>query len=371
MSALPITQLSAPTDRLDLGIGQPDPTFLPIALFEQLRADPLSLAYGAPAGDGRFRKALATWLSEHYRVPVEADRLLISNGSTNALDRICASFARPGDTVLVDDPTYFIARQLLADHQLTLIPVPRDDQGLDAQALKALIDQHQPAFCYCIPTFHNPCGHTLTVERRAQLVDIARQTGCLLVADEVYQLLHFDTPPPPPLASFDAQAPVISIGSFSKILAPGLRLGWMQTTPPLLEKLTQAALFSSGGGLNPFTSALVQPLLQNGRLNAHLVWLRQQLQRRCQALVTALHQQMGTAVSFTAPLGGYFIWATLNRPIDSETLLPEAMAAGAGFLPGARFSDHPDNRSALRLCFAYYDEHQLVEAVRRLARIIA
>lgn len=370
MSALPITQLIAPTDRLDLGIGQPDPAFLPIALFEQLRADPMSLAYGAPAGDGRFRTALASWLTEHYPVSVAADNLLITNGSTNALDRICASFARPGDTVLVDDPTYFIARSLLADHELTLVPIPRDDDGPDPEALSALIDQHKPAFCYCIPTFHNPTGHTLSSERRRQLVAVARQSDCLLVADEVYQLLHFETPPPPPLASFDARAPVISIGSFSKILAPGLRLGWIQTNPDLLDKLTQSAVFNSGGGLNPFTSALVQPLLQDGRLNTHLLQLRQQLTCRCQALVTALHQEMGEAIRFTAPQGGYFIWAKLNRSIDSETLLPDAIAAGAGFLPGARFSAEAANHSALRLCFAYYPEEQLVEAVRRLASVI-
>ncbi|PTY35956.1 hypothetical protein BGP77_01110 [Saccharospirillum sp. MSK14-1] len=370
MSVLPITQLIAPTDRLDLGIGQPDPAFLSAVLFEPLQADALSLAYGAPAGDGRFRTALGGWLTEHYPVSVAPEHLLITNGSTNALDRICASFARPGDTVLVDDPTYFIARTLLADHELTLIPIPRDAEGPDPLALSALIDQHKPAFCYCIPTFQNPCGYTLSSARRQQLVDVARQSNCLLVADEVYQLLHFDTPPPPPLASFDEQAPVISIGSFSKILAPGLRLGWIQTNPELLDKLTQSAVFNSGGGLNPFTSALVQPLLEDGRLNTHLMQLRQQLKDRCQALVAALHEHLGDAISFTAPQGGYFIWVTLNSPIDSETLLPDAIAAGAGFLPGARFSAQADNRSALRLCFAFYDEERLVEAVRRLASVI-
>jgi len=313
---------------------------------------------------------MADWLSEHYPLAVAADNLLITNGSTNALDRICASFARPGDTVLVDDPTYFIARRLLADHELNLIAIPRDSDGPDLQALSELIEQHKPAFCYCIPTFHNPCGDTLSSERRAQLVDIARQHNCPLVADEVYQLLHFDTPPPAPLASFDTRAPVISIGSFSKILAPGLRLGWIQTNPELLDKLTQSAVFNSGGGLNPFTSALVQPLLQDDRLNAHLVQLRQQLKSRCRALVTALHQEMGEAISFTAPQGGYFIWAKSNRPIDTETLLPEAIAAGVGFLPGARFSGHPDHHSALRLCFAYYPEDLLVDAVVRLASVI-
>ena len=149
-----------------------------------------------------------------------------------------------------------------------------------------------------------------------------------------------------------------------------MRLGWIQTNPELLDKLTQSAVFNSGGGLNPFTSALVQPLLQDGRLNTHLVQLRQQLQSRCQVLVTALHEHLGEAISFTTPQGGYFIWAQLNRPVDSETLLPEAMAAGAGFLPGARFSAQVDNHSALRLCFAYYDEAHLVEAVRRLASVI-
>lgn len=369
MSDLPITQLTAPTDRIELSIGQPDPKLLPAELFQQLNSDTLALAYGAPAGDGRFRDSLATWLSGHYGVGVSAESLMVTNGSSNALDLICARFSQPGDTVLVEDPTYFIARRQLADHGLKTVAMPMDAEGPDPAGLEALIEEHRPAFCYCIPTFHNPGGYTLSAERRAGLVAVARRTGCPLVADEVYQLLHFDAAPPPPLACFDDQAPVLSIGSFSKILAPGLRLGWIQSNGRLQQRLTDAALIASGGGLNPFTSALVRPLIDSGRLDDHLRQLRGTLAARRDALAAALSRDLNGQLSFTTPDGGYFIWARLSHRQDAEALLPEALKAGVGFLPGQRFSDHPDQARAMRLCFAFYDAADLDQACRRLASL--
>lgn len=370
MTALPITQLTVPTDRLELGIGQPDPALLPVELFQHLQADAAALAYGAPAGDGRFRNALAAWLQDQGIDDVSGEQLMVSNGSSNALSLLCSQLARPGDTVLVDDPTYFIARQLLAEQGLKLVPVPADDDGLDPQALARLIEQHRPAFCYCIPTFQNPGGGTYTSARRAALVEIARHTGCPLVADEVYQLLYFDQPPPPPLASFSDTAPVYSIGSFSKILAPGLRLGWIQAAPTLLAQLSQAAVLNSGGGFNPFGAHLIQPLLETGMLSRHLAQVRATLANRCATLVNALHRELGDRLVFECPQGGYFIWASWADGADSETRLAEALAAGVGYLPGARFSDDPDNAAALRLCFAFYNDSQLEAAASRLARAL-
>lgn len=364
-----ITQLTPPDDRIELAIGQPDPNLLPAALFESTRVERLNLAYGAEPGDGRFLEVLADWLSSQYGITVAPEALMVTNGSSNALDMICTRLGHSNKTVLVEDPTYFIARRQLADHGFTVKAVPMDDQGVDTTALARMIETHRTAFFYTIPTFHNPTGITQSPERRAAVVRLSRETGCPIVADEVYPLVHFGQQPPPPLASYDDQAPVYSIGSFSKILAPGLRLGWIQGTPATLEPILSGALLASGGGLAPATSALVRPLIESGQLDTHLNALRQTLQARQAALVKSLRQQARERLDFTAPQGGYFLWCHWLDEPDAARRLPDALKAGVGYLPGDRFSDAPEQARYLRLCFAFYNEAQLVEAGRRLGQL--
>lgn len=363
------TQVSAPTNRIDLGIGQPDPALLSANLFEQPRVDASVLAYGTEAGDERFRYALAGWLNQRQAQPTSPEHLMITTGSSNALDMICTRFSQPGDTVLVENPTYFIARKQLADHGLTAVAVPMDDEGVDILELAALIEQHKPAFFYTIPTFHNPTGITQSAERRAQLVALARDTACTVVADEVYQYLYYDQPPPPPLASLDERAPILSIGSFSKLLAPGLRLGWIQAPQDMLAPLLGSGLLASGGGLAPVTSSLVRPLLEDGRFDQHLSQLANVYRSRLAALAQGLTDHLGDRLEWTTPTGGYFLWAHWRNGADTEAILPRAHKAGVGYQPGRKFSDSPDQASAMRLCFAFYDETQLTEACVRLSQL--
>lgn len=362
-------QLTPPADRIDLGIGQPDPALLPADLFEQSHIDAAVLAYGTEAGDERFRSALAHWLNQHQSQPASPDNLMVTTGSSNALDMICTRFTKPGDTVLVEDPTYFIARKQLADHGLTAVAVPMDDDGVDILELAARIEQHKPAFFYTVPTFHNPTGITQSAERRAQLVALARDTACPVVADDVYQYLFYAGPPPDPLASLDERAPVLSIGSFSKLLAPGLRLGWIQGQPEMLSRLIGSALLASGGGLAPVTSSLVRPLLEDGRFDQHLARLTTVYRKRLAALVRGLEEHLGDRLVWHAPEGGFFIWTHWRNGVDTEALLPRAHKAGVGYQPGGKFSDSTDQASAMRLCFAFYDEAQLTEASLRLSQL--
>lgn len=361
------TQLTPPADRIDLGIGQPDPALLPGALFMQARVDASVLAYGKEAGDERFRYALASWLNRRQAQPTSPEQLMVTNGSSNALDMICNRLSQPGDVVLVEDPTYFIARKQLADHGLTVVAVPMDSGGVDIAALAELIERHRPVFFYTIPTFHNPTGITQSAQRRARLVALARETGCPVVADEVYQYLYYNQPPPDPLASLDDQAPVLSIGSFSKLLAPGLRLGWIQGQPDRLAPLIGSALLASGGGLAPVTSGLVRPLLEDGRFDHHLERLTTAFRHRLTTLVAGLEDQLGDRLALTVPGGGYFIWAHWLNGMDAEAALPRAHRAGVGYQPGRQFSASPEQASAMRLCFAFYDAHSLEQACTRLS----
>ena len=180
---------------------------------------------------------LADFLSQGYDDQVQPQQLITTAGASQALDLICTFFTRPGDTVFVEEPSYFLALRILQeDHRLHAVPIATDEDGLVPAAVEEALTRHRPVFLYTIPTYQNPTGRTLSRGRRQELLALAEAHDFLIVADEVYHLLHFGTPPPPPFAAQVDSGRVLSIGSFSKILAPGLRLGWMQTTPERAQR---------------------------------------------------------------------------------------------------------------------------------------
>jgi DNA-binding transcriptional MocR family regulator len=362
---------------IDLGVGQPDPELLPLAAMRTATAhrisqpDPLPwLAYGVEQGNGFFREALAQFLSQEYERPVAANDLFVTNGASQGLSMICSLFTRPGDTVLVEDPTYFLALRVFADHQLEVVGVPMDRDGMQVDALEERLVRHRPVLVYTIPSFHNPTSATLSAARRERLVELALRHGCTIVADEVYQLLHYTVTPPPPLAVWADTDAVLSLGSFSKILAPGLRLGWIQAGAGRLERLVHNGLLDSGGGLGPFTSSMVESAIELGLQGEHLLRLRRAYEERATALCDALREYLPPSVDFDVPGGGFFVWLRLPEGLDAHELLPIARRHDVGFQPGRSFSCTQGSRACARLCFAYYDREQLVAGVRRLARAL-
>ena len=374
MTIYPIAQANPPPGVIDFGLGQPDPALWPLSLLRQAADHRLSqgdgalLAYGIEPGDGYFREALAQFLSQGYGVPVDPEHLMVSNGNSQALDFVCTHFSQPGDTVFVEEPTYFLALQILADYHLNIVSIPVDPHGLRLDVLEAKLAEHQPTFLYTIPTFHNPTGVTLSAERRVQLIRLSEQHNFLIVADEVYQLLWYTTPPPPPLMHYDQAGTVISLGTFSKILAPGLRLGWIQARPERLAPLLASGMVESGGGLNPFTTGIVRSVLELGLQTEYLTYLRQTYRNRLSVLAQALHEEV-PGFSFIEPAGGYFIWGSLAQEVDTQVLLVPAAQGRVAFQPGVKSSSNGGLRNYLRLSFAYYDEAQLREGVRRLAGV--
>lgn len=366
-------QILKPRGVIDLGVGQPDPELLPEDLFQSVSLRRQDLAYGEEAGDRHFRELLAQWLSGDYEQPVEASQLLVTTGSSNALDMICSRLAQPGDTVLVEDPTYFIGLNQLREHGLKVVTVPMDDDGLIPEALETAIQRHQPAFIYTVPTYHNPTGITQPDHRRQALVALAKRHICPLVADEVYQCLYFGQRPPPPLACYDKDAPVLSVGSFSKILAPGLRLGWIQGSGESLQFLLCSALLKSGGGLAPVTSALVGALLENDTFSAYLKDLRNTLRGRRDVLWQGLTAGLGESWQINRPDGGYFLWATRqeSQRVDQTVIDKRVRAShqGVSYMGGQQFSANNNFASSMRLCFAWYAESELEQACERLAKV--
>ncbi|MGB5421101.1 MAG: PLP-dependent aminotransferase family protein [Desulfobacterales bacterium] len=372
-----ITQLNLSDDIIDLGVGQPDPSLLPLALLSQAanhrltQPDASLLQYGMEQGNEYFRRSLAQFLSDGYGVSVDPDRLFITAGATSGLDLVCARLTNPGDTVFVEEPTYFLALRLFADRRLNVVGLPTDENGLVVGALEEKLAEIRPAFLYTVPTFHNPSGVTLTASRREHLVRLSEQHGFYVVADEVYHLLAYTTDPPPPMVSYDASGTVISLGSFSKILAPGLRLGWIQTAPDLIRRMTRSGLLLSGGGMNPFTSAIVQSAVELGLQREHLDRLIGIYRQRASDLKAALNETLSTSTTFIAPGGGFFFWLRLPQDLDAAAVRETAKRNGVNFQPGVNFSASGELHNCMRLCFVYYDSDRLREGVRRLAAVIS
>lgn len=375
MSKAEITQVSVPEGWIDFGIGQPQSDILPLeylakaATHQFKKKDPTILQYGVQQGNGDFRISLAGFLEAQYGVGVDPEQLFITSGISQALDQICRIHTRPGDTVIVEEPSYFLALRIFADYELNIVGTPIDENGLVIEALEENVARHKPVFIYTIPTFHNPTGVTLSADRREKLVGLGEKYDFLIVADEVYQMLAYTSTPPQPMIYYDTSGRVFSLGSFSKILAPGLRLGWVQAKPSLLEPLITCGYLASGGGLNPFASSIVSSLIDLDLQKEYLNLLKKTYHDRMTTLSKALRRYI-PALTFTDPEGGYFIWACLPGGKDAETLLSQAHEHQVGFQTGIKFSNSKSFRHYIRFCFAFYEKEDLIEGVQRLSRII-
>lgn len=375
MTEAQVAQVSVPKGWIDFGIGQPQVDNLPLEQLEAganhrfQRKDRSILGYGIEKGNGQFRMALAGFLGNQYREPVDPDHLFVTGGVSQALDLICALKTRPGDTVIVEEPSYFLALRIFADYNLKVIGTPIDEKGIIIEALEKKLKKHNPTFVYTIPVYHNPAGVTLTTKRREKLAELSERYNFFIVADEVYQLLNYTSNPPPPMTYSDASERVLSLGSFSKILAPGLKLGWMHAKPNLLSPFTNCGYLDSGGGLNPFVSSIVGSVIELGLQESYLKRLKNIYQDRMSTLSSTLRHKI-PALEFRDPSGGYFIWACMPDGADSESLLSKAKKHKVSYQTGIRFSSNKGLRDHLRLCFAYHGKQDLVKGVERLARAI-
>lgn len=377
MTAAPTMRREALEGVIDFGIGQPSLSLLPV---NELRTaadhflaqgNPLLLQYGADHGDTNFRHTLSGFLSRHYATTVPADHLLVTAGASQSVDLICTRFTKHGDTIFVEEPTYFLALLVFRDHGLNVVGIPIDEHGMRVDALEEALTRHHPVLIYTIPTFQNPSAITLSAERRVRLLELSEAHNFLIVADEVYHLLDFGTAPPPPkpLAAHSATGRVLSLGSFSKICAPGLRLGWIQSSPVHLDTLTGSGLVQSGGGLNPFTSGVMRSLIELGLADTCLEYFRTVYRKRSAVLGNALREHLPDA-SFTQPDGGFFIWLQLPTGRDVAEIKPVAERQGVNFQAGTRFGSAKVLSQFARLSFAHYDEENIVEGVKRLAKSI-
>jgi DNA-binding transcriptional MocR family regulator len=359
---------------INFSVGQPSADLLPLALLASAgerffaSAQPLELNYGQRQGDARFRAALARFLAESSGSPVDPDSLLLTGGISQALDFVCGILTRPGDVVFVEEPSYPYSFQIFRDHGLEIVGVPLDESGMDLDVLERKLAERKPKLVYTIPAFHNPTGRTMSLPRRERLLALSREHGFVIAADEVYQLLHHGTPPPASFGTLASQGNVLSLGTYSKILAPGLRLGWIQASPAPMKTLLASGALVSGGNFNHFTSHLVRQLMESGELAAFVASLRARYAERAQAMDIALRKHLSGIARWVKPGGGYFFWLELPEGADASTLESAARAAGTGFLSGVACSTCGELKHCLRLSFAHYSVPEIHDGIARLRK---
>ena len=366
-----IIQNPISADIIDLGMGDPNPSLFPLDMLHRAanerfaQNDPSFLQYGTEQGDGYFLFALANFLERGYGSPTQPETIFVTTGVSSALDLLCTLFTQAGDTVFVEEATYFIAPLIFADHHLNIVPIAMDENGLVIESLEENLKRYKPKFFYTIPVHHNPTGITLTEARRTRLIELAQQHDFIIVADEVYQLLSYGDRPPKPFATHVDVENVVSLGSFSKILAPGLRLGWIQAHPNKIQRLVTSGLLDSGGGMNPFTSAIVRGVIESGDLDKHINRLIETYRSHLKKMDALLREHLPSII-YTTPQGGYFFWLRLPEQVNAVELRQRAKSMQIDMRPGNLFSVTGGLQNFVRLCFAHYDEAQIEQGVLRL-----
>lgn len=361
---------------INFSVGQPSADLLPLKLLQGAceryfaGAQPLELNYGERQGDARFRAALAAFLRDAGGGANDPQSLMLTGGISQALDFACGRLTRPGDTVFVEEPSYPYSFPIFRDHGLKIVGIPLDGEGMDLGECERQLALHRPKLLYTIPSYNNPTGQTLARERRERLVELSRQHGFIIAADEVYQLLYHGAPPPASFGTFIDRGNVLSLGSFAKILAPGLRLGWIQAGAELMRTLATSGVLVSGGNFNHFTSHIVRQLMESGELPQFVTHLRASYTARAEAMDQALQRHLTGIARWTKPAGGYFFWLELPAGSDAASLQDAARAAGTGFLAGTACCTSGGLKNCLRLSFAHYSVPDIHEGVARLGRAL-
>ncbi len=337
-----------------------------------------ALQYGATEGYQPLREQLSAFMTSKGAQGVAPENLIVTTGSQQALDLLGKTLVSPGDKVIVEGPTFLATIQCFRLYGAQLISAPIDGNGVNTDELEKLIVEHRPKFVYLIPTFGNPSGTMLSLERRKKVLELAVQHNVLVVEDDPYGDLYFGDAPPPSLLALSSQVPgsrerLVHCGSLSKVLSPGLRVGWMVGPAELLAKATMCKQFSDAH-TSTFAQATAAQYLQAGRMPTTLAKVRAVYAERAQAMGEALREQLGDAIEFVQPQGGLFFWVRLTgaggKVADGNVLAKRAIEKGVAFVPGTPFfCAQPDN-ATLRLSFATADVEKIREGVARLAQAL-
>ncbi len=374
-------QAAGPPGTISFIYGLPAPETFPVddlrraaeVVFQERAA--LALQYGPEQGYGPLIDYIRHKLARDEGLALERPQIMITGGSAQAIDHLCTLFTRPGDLVLVEAPTYHETLQLFRDHGLRPLQIATDDDGLQVEALAARLEAlarrgERARLLYIIPNFQNPSGITLAGDRRRAVLDLAERYDLMVVEDDVYRDLAYGGEVPPSLFALDGGRRVLRIGSFSKIMAPGLRLGWLIGPPGLIERVISSGLRNMGGGANPLVANILATYCRQGLLEPHIEQLRQVYRERRDVLLDALAAHMPPGVRWTRPGGGFFVWLALPEPLKAADVVKRAREAGLMIPGGDPFFAEAPTGQYLRLAFSYVTPGKIREGIEILGRVL-
>jgi 2-aminoadipate transaminase len=380
-AATPMPRAGAvPPDIISLAYGMPDPALFPAAglaaAAEEALRDParyaVALQYGNVGGNPLLLTELGRKLEAEEGRPVAAGSLLMTNGSSQAIALVVQALASSGDVCLCEAPTFLGTIHHIRFQGVRTVPVSLDDEGLDVEGLEHEVRRLEaagtpPRFIYTIPTFNNPAGVTMSLGRRRALLDIAARHGVPIIEDDAYRDLRFEGEPIPTLHALDREGLVVRLGTFSKIVAPGVRLGFALADPAVIERVLA---FKAEGSTNGFASMVVGTFMKGGGLAAHIETLRAAYRARRDAMYEALAREMPAGVTWTRTEGGFFLWLTLPSRADMTKVQARAVEERVVALAGTEC--FPDGRGThnLRLAFSLQPPERIAEGIRRLGRAI-
>jgi 2-aminoadipate transaminase len=359
------------TDPIAFHGGLPDPRLWPDLTGDYaavLSQEPGVARYGPVAGDPQLRALIAQRLSQRSGSPLAASQVIVTNGCAGALDLLARTVVERGSVVAVEELTYHGGLDILRERGARLVPVPVDQDGMDVAALERLLRAEQVSLVYTIASCHSPTGVTMPAERRVRLAELAASYGCLVAQDDTYGEITFGgLGDPAPLLLGLQPSRVVHLGSFSKTMAPGLRLGYLAGPPALVDSALRCR-HDLGGA--PVVQRVVARYLADGRFDQHLEEIRSAYRGKRDTLAAALSLHCAALGSWRRPDGGFFLWFLLNDG-DVDQVARAGEPAGVRFLGGPYFSAGQPHRRGLRLAYGEIPEERLAEGVRRLAQAIA
>jgi len=373
--------VTARPEVISLAGGLPDTSTFPAATFaaqmtriaQESTAE--ALQYGPTEGFAETVDCIIEVMGAEGMLP-DPDDVIVTTGGQQAIDLICKTLVDPGDVVVCEAPTYPGAVPVFCSYQAETIQIDCDEDGMRIEDLEAVLarldgEGRRPKFVYSVPSFQNPAGVTMSLERRRRLVELARRRELLVVEDNPYGLLRFGGEPLPPLYQLDGGDFVIYVGTFSKILSPGIRLGWAVAPPPVMEKIVLGKQ-ASDLCTSTLTQHFVREYFSERRWQEYIADLIGIYRGRRDTMVAALREHFPAEATWTEPEGGLFIWATLPEYIDTSDLLAKALREDVAFVPGqAAYVDESRGRSSMRLNFSGVGDEEIREGVRRIGRVIA
>jgi len=369
-------------DVISFAGGMPAPEVFPLEAFKEAcikvltENGPASLQYGSTDGYLPLREMIAQHATR-YGMNVSAENILITSGSQQALDLIGMIFINPGDRILVESPTYVGALQAWSAYQAEFISVPIDENGMIPEELETRL-KAGPKFIYALPNFQNPTGVTMSYERRLKLIEIADRFGVPIVEDDPYGQLRYEGEHLPPLSVLDNQiqaspnrytSNVIYLSTFSKTLAPGIRLAWVIASQEVINKLNLA---KQGADLHTstFNQMVAYEVANGGFLNDHVKFIRKVYKERRDAMIDSLSEHMPQGVVWTKPQGGLFLWVTAPECVDCQDLFEDAAKEKVAFVPGSSFYAEGGGNNSMRLNFSNENPNNINEGILRLSKLI-